>query len=220
MRSVGGGRGGRGAGGPWSGRERGPRCFHQRPGPGPRPPPTPASLPRGRTPWGWRGSYRIAEKNNFQFKLNIISELQQVTQIRETAGSVRQDAWDGRPGSSTGPLVPRLWELAATPLRGPHPPHTPRALGPGFPTPPHTPQGSGPGPGFSQTKQRTWSVGRGGQDRSRRALAWRRHPGRRQDVGAAPAPSEPAEGHLPTSKSAARGSRGRGPPSLFRRGPR
>lgn len=150
-----------------------------------------------------------------------------MTQIRETAGSVRQDARDGRPGSSTGPLCPGFGSWLPPRSVGPTPTHTPRALGPGFPTPPHTPralgpglgarvphppthtpQGSGPAPGFSQTKQRTWSVGAGG-DRSRRALAWRRHPGRRQDVGAAPAPSEPAEGHLPTSKSAARGSRGR-----------
>lgn len=90
---------------------------------------------------------------------------------------------------------------------GPTPPHTPQALGPGFPTPhTHTPRlGASPGVLTDEAED----VERGGGDQSRRALAWRRHLGRRQDVGAAPAPSEPAEGHLPTSKSAARGSRGR-----------
>lgn len=74
-----------------------------------------------------------------------------MTHIRETAGSVRQDARDRRPGSSTGPLVPQLWELAATPLRGPHPPtHTPglgaRPWGQGSPPPTHTPRlGARPG---------------------------------------------------------------------------
>lgn len=85
-----------------------------------------------------------------------------MTQIRETAGSVRQDARDGRPGSSTGPLCPGFGSWLPPRSVGPTPRHTPRALGPGFPTPPHTPpQGSGPAPGFSQTKQRTWSVGGG-----------------------------------------------------------